>query len=52
MLLLSKKDILDVFTMTDAIEAVKEAFMLFSRGESVVPLDEELTLRPIDLNIA
>ncbi len=43
MLLLSKKDILDVFTMTDAIEAVKEAFMLFSRGESVVPLRTQIS---------
>ena len=38
MLLLSKEDIKSVFTMKDAIEAVKEAFMLFNQGKSVVPL--------------
>lgn len=38
MLLLSKKDIQKVFTMQDAIEADKEAFILFSEGKSVVPL--------------
>lgn len=38
MRLLSKEDIKKVFTMKDAVEADKEAFMLFSQGKSVVPL--------------
>lgn len=38
MLLLSRKDIKKVFTMKEAIEADKEAFILFSQGKSVVPL--------------
>lgn len=38
MLLLSKQDIKKVFTMKDAVEADKEAFRLFSRGKSEVPL--------------
>lgn len=38
MLLLSRKDIKEVFTMKDAVEADKEAFMLFSQGKSVVPI--------------
>lgn len=42
MLLLSKKDIQSVFTMTDAIAAVKEAFILFSQGKSVVPLRTQI----------
>ena len=42
MLLLSKKDIQQVFTMKDAIEAVKEAFSLFSAGKSEVPLRTQI----------
>lgn len=38
MLLLSKKDIREVFTMKDAVEADKEAFRFFSDGKSEVPL--------------
>lgn len=38
MRLLSKKDIQEVFTMKDAVEADKEAFCLFTQGKSVVPL--------------
>lgn len=38
MLLLSKEDIKQVFTMKEAVEADKEAFTLFSKGKSVVPL--------------
>lgn len=42
MLLLSKEDIKKVFTMNDAIDAVKEAFMIFSQGKSVVPLRTQI----------
>lgn len=38
MLLLKKEDIKKVFSMEDAIEAVKEAFTLYSQGKSQVPL--------------
>ena len=38
MLLLSREDILSVFTMRDAIEADKRAFVLHTKGEAVVPL--------------
>ncbi|QCX32766.1 ornithine cyclodeaminase family protein [Caloramator sp. E03] len=38
MLLLTKEDIKKVFTMKDAIDAVKTAFKLYSEGKSVVPL--------------
>lgn len=38
MLLLSKQDIKNVFTMKDAIETNKECFKLFSQGKSEVPL--------------
>ena len=38
MLLLSKSDIKKIFTMRDAVDAVKEAFRTFSAGESEVPL--------------
>ena len=38
MLLLSKEDIKKVFTMGDAVAAVKEAFRLFSEGKSDVPI--------------
>lgn len=38
MLLLSRKDILSVFTMRDAIEADKRAFVLHTKGKAVVPL--------------
>ena len=42
MLLLSKKDIQKVFTMQDAIEADKEAFILFSEGEKVLCLSAQI----------
>ncbi len=42
MLLLSKDDIQKIFTMNDAIAAVKEAFMLFSDEKSVVPLRTQI----------
>lgn len=38
MLLLSREDIKKVFTMEDAVAAVKEAFRLFSEGKSDVPI--------------
>lgn len=38
MLLLNRADIKSVFTMRDSIEAVKQAFMLYSQGKSEVPL--------------
>lgn len=38
MLLLSREDIKKVFTMKDALEADKEAFILYSQGKSTVPL--------------
>jgi ornithine cyclodeaminase len=37
-LLLKKEDMQKVYTMAEAIEAVKHAFRLFSEGKSVVPL--------------
>ena len=42
MLLLSKEDISKVFSMNDAVAAVKEAFMLFSDNKSVVPLRTQI----------
>lgn len=38
MLLLTKKDIKQIFTMQDAVEADKQAFRIYSEGGSVVPL--------------
>lgn len=38
MLLLTKEDIQKIFSMKDAIDAVKTAFKLYSEGKSVVPL--------------
>ncbi|AYD40985.1 ornithine cyclodeaminase family protein [Clostridium fermenticellae] len=38
MLILNKNDIKKVFNMKDAIDAAKEALLIFSRGKSVVPL--------------
>lgn len=38
MLLLNREDIHSVFTMKESIEAVKQAFMLYSQGKSEVPL--------------
>lgn len=38
MLLLAKKDMKEIFTMGEAVEAVKEAFCIFSEGMSEVPL--------------
>lgn len=42
MLLLSKEDILSVFSMRDAIEADKRAFQLHSQGRCKVPLRSNL----------
>lgn len=42
MLLLSRKDILSVFSMRDAIEADKRAFQLHSQGRCNVPLRSNL----------
>ena len=42
MLLLSKQDIQKIFTMKEAIEAVKQAFMLFSEGKSNVPIRTQI----------
>lgn len=38
MLILTKDDIKKVFSMKDAVEAVKQAFGMYSGGKSVVPL--------------
>lgn len=38
MLVLSKEDIKNVFTMKDAVDSVKQAFSVYSEGKSVVPL--------------
>ena len=38
MLLLNRNDIKSIFTMSDCIKSVKEAFMLYSQGGSCVPL--------------
>lgn len=38
MLILSREDILSVFSMKDAIEADKKAFVLHTQGKAVVPL--------------
>ena len=38
MLLLTKKDIQQIFTMQEAVEANKQAFRIYSEGGSVVPL--------------
>lgn len=38
MLLLNREDIHQVFSMPESIEAVKQAFMLYSQGKSEVPL--------------
>lgn len=42
MLLLSKKDIKEIFTMKEAIKAVKQAFILFSQGKCEVPLRTQI----------
>ncbi|MEF9916161.1 MAG: ornithine cyclodeaminase family protein [Lachnospiraceae bacterium] len=42
MLLLTKEDIKEVFTMKDAIEADKEAYCLFSQGKTDVPLRTQI----------
>lgn len=42
MLLLSSQDIEEVFSMSEGIEAVKEAFSLFSEGKSEVPLRTQI----------
>lgn len=38
MLILTKKDIQRIFSMQDAVEADKQAFLIYSEGGSVVPL--------------
>ncbi len=42
MLLLSKEDIQKVFSMKDAIEAVRDAFRIFTEGKSDVPLRTQI----------
>lgn len=42
MLLLSKEDMQKVITMADAIEADKEAYRLFSQGQTEVPLRTQI----------
>lgn len=44
MLLLTKMDIKNVFTMKDAIEADKDAFRIYSQGKSVVPLRTNIAI--------
>ena len=44
MLLLTKEDIRAVFSMTDAIEADKKAFMIYSSGGSEVPLRTNINI--------
>ncbi|MDR3600737.1 MAG: ornithine cyclodeaminase family protein [Desulfosporosinus sp.] len=43
MLLLTKQDIQQIFTMQDALEAVKQALRIYSEGGSVVPLRVNLS---------
>lgn len=44
MILLTKEDMMSVFTMEEAIDAVKEALRLFSEGKSTVPLRTKIDL--------
>lgn len=45
MLLLSREDIKQVFSMRDTMEAVKQAFMMFSEGKIEVPLRSAITAK-------
>lgn len=42
MLILSKKEIQKVFTIEEAIKAVKQTFMYFSEGKSNVPIRTQI----------
>lgn len=44
MLVLAKEDIKKVFSMKDAIDAAKEALVIYSQGKSVVPLRVNLDI--------
>lgn len=48
MLLLSQNDIKEVFSMAEGIEAVKEAFKLFSEGKSEVPLRTQIQATEVE----
>lgn len=45
MLLLSRQDIKQVFSITEAIESVKKAFMLYSEGKSDTPLRTNIQVK-------
>jgi ornithine cyclodeaminase len=47
MLALTKKDIINAFSMKDAIEAVKLAFSMYSTGKSIVPLRTSINVPPV-----
>lgn len=44
MLILSKQDIQRIFTIKDAIDAVKRAYTIYSQGKSVVPLRVNISM--------
>ncbi|MDD4708418.1 MAG: ornithine cyclodeaminase family protein, partial [Firmicutes bacterium] len=44
MLVLTREDIKKVFSMKDAIEAAKEALVIYTQGKSVVPLRVNLDI--------
>lgn len=48
MIILSKEDIKKVFSMSEAIESVKEAFSIYSEGKSVVPLRTNIDIPKYD----
>lgn len=48
MLLLTKQEIKSVFTMKDAIEASKDAFKIFSKGNSISPLRTNIAIPKYD----
>lgn len=48
MLVLTKEDIINSFSMKHAIEAVKLAFSMYSMGKSVVPLRTNITVSPME----
>jgi len=48
MLALTKEDIINSFSMKHAIEAVKLAFSMYSKGKSVVPLRTNITIPPTE----
>jgi ornithine cyclodeaminase len=47
MLVLTKQDIINSFTMKHAIEAVKLAFSMYSSGKSQVPLRTNISVPPM-----